>query len=213
MRLCALGVSMVGALILTLPIGWFIFIIYLPTLIHVYVFTALFILFGASKNHDKMGYWSVLCLLVCGTLCFILPGSYHASQWAMNGYNATFGNLSMTTLENVFGLAHNQAQLIYTHPLGLGLGRFIGFAYTYHYLNWFSKTKVIGWHNISVKRLSWVIVFWIACISIYLYDYLLGFKCLFALSFLHVVLEFPLNAVCVSGIYKNIKNKSPKLRD
>src|SRR6185369_6487797 len=32
------------------------------------------------------------------------------------------------------------------------IGRFLGFAYTYHYLNWFSKTGIIGWHRIGRGR-------------------------------------------------------------
>ena len=30
--------------------------------------------------------------------------------------------------------------------------RFIAFAYTYHYLNWFTKTRVIGWADILRRR-------------------------------------------------------------
>ena len=29
---------------------------------------------------------------------------------------------------------------------------FLAFAYTYHYLNWFSKTLIIKWHQVAKKK-------------------------------------------------------------
>jgi hypothetical protein len=41
-------------------------------------------------------------------------------------------------------------------PRGRPIGalRFIAFAYTYHYLNWFSKTDIIRWHVVSQRRIA-----------------------------------------------------------
>jgi hypothetical protein len=71
--------------------------------------------------------------------------------------------------------------------------QFIAFAYTYHYLNWFSKTSVIGWHRIGRRALTLVIVLWLGFVGLYAWDYRLGMSCLFVLGLAHVVLEFPLN--------------------
>ena len=82
--------------------------------------------------------------------------------------------------------------------------RFIAFAYTYHYLNWFSKTSVIKWHEVPKLRLVFVLVAWLTAIVIYIYDYSLGFMVMYLLSFLHVLLEFPLNYKTVLGIVKEL---------
>jgi hypothetical protein len=65
--------------------------------------------------------------------------------------------------------------------------------YTYHYLNWFSKTSIIGWHEISRVRMVGIIVLWILAVGIYFVDYRIGFAVLLTLSLGHVILEFPLN--------------------
>ena len=89
--------------------------------------------------------------------------------------------------------------------------RFIAFAYTYHYLNWFSKTEVIRWHKVPKARFALVIVAWIVSVVLYAVDYMLGFQWLFLLSFMHVLLEFPLNYISVVGIFKELKLRILKL--
>jgi hypothetical protein len=85
--------------------------------------------------------------------------------------------------------------------------RILAFAYLYHYLNWFSKTSVIGWANISVKRAGLIIVCWIASVALYACNFVLGFQFLLALSFLHVLLEFPLNHITIRQICSAILNR------
>jgi hypothetical protein len=72
----------------------------------------------------------------------------------------------------------------------LGIMRF---AYTYHYLNWFSKTSVIRWHEVSRVRGAGIVAGWAAGVGLYLYSYQLGFAVFYVLSVVHVMLEFPLN--------------------
>ena len=100
-------------------------------------------------------------------------------------------------------LAEN-TRVIFGTQAGFMVMRFIAFAYTYHYLNWFSKTSVIQWHKVPRKTLSIVIAVWIISVAIYAYDFMLGLKWLFLLSFLHVLLEFPLNYRSVIGIGQEI---------
>jgi hypothetical protein len=84
---------------------------------------------------------------------------------------------------------------------------FLSFTYTYHYLNWFSKTKLIRWHEVSRKRSSVIVILYITAISSYMYDYNLGFKILLFLSLLHVLLEFPLNIKTFALIRKSLQQK------
>lgn len=58
---------------------------------------------------------------------------------------------------------------------GVGVMRLIAFAYLYHYLNWFSKTSIIKWHEISRSRAAVIGGVWLAGGLAYLYDYRLGF--------------------------------------
>ena len=81
---------------------------------------------------------------------------------------------------------------------------FIAFSYMYHYLNWFSKTSIIQWHNIPKWRFIGVIVLWVASLALYAYNYSVGLKWLFLLSFTHVLVEFPLNHVTFINIGKEI---------
>ena len=94
-------------------------------------------------------------------------------------------------------MGHTTEQLIgtnvFTSGLVLRLVRFLAFAYTYHYLNWFSKTSIIQWHAVSTGRLLLVSAAWIASVALYAVNYELGLRWLFLLSMAHVLLEFPLN--------------------
>jgi ribosomal protein L6P/L9E len=114
----------------------------------------------------------------------------------------TLGLDQLKTFSNE-SLAEN-TRVIFGTQAGFMVMRFIAFAYTYHYLNWFSKTSLIQWHKVPRKTLSIVIAIWIISVAIYAYDFMLGLKWLFLLSFLHVLLEFPLNYRSVIGIGQEI---------
>ena len=106
---------------------------------------------------------------------------------------------------NFFGLStttNSSQSIVYESNAGFIVMRFIAFAYTYHYLNWFSKTEVIGWHKVPKVRFVGVITLWLIACGLYLYDYATGLSFLFFLSFTHVLLEFPLNITSVVGIGK-----------
>lgn len=234
-----------------------IFGVYLPTLIHVYIFTGAFILFGALKSKSTSGYISFVVFLLCPILCFIvLPDmQYQPTPWGYETYLATFADLNRDLTVDVLGnnpfnmdfiaAAYPDSiyQMIAENPSGLltldsippalfnpetvnaGIipaissdpnkiifldqsyilvGRFIAFAYTYHYLNWFSKTSVIKWHEVPKWRFFLVVALWLTSIGLYFADYNLGFRWLFFLSFAHVLLEFPLNHQSFIGIGKEI---------
>jgi hypothetical protein len=91
--------------------------------------------------------------------------------------------------------------------------RFMAYAYTYHYLNWFSKTGIIRWHEASKRRLIAIVVVWIASAALYAYDWKIGFTALLGLSLAHVFLEFPLNWRTFVGIGDELKKRATRQAD
>jgi len=199
--------------------SWLFLLVFLPTLVHVYVFTGLFMLYGAIKSKSKLGLLSVAVLAACPfILWFILPEyspvavtAYGKSAYLGNGIG--FSGLNQTVLGRFFGVSPDMSTIrsqedlnaywtnaVFHSRTGILLMRFIAFAYTYHYLNWFSKTRVIQWHNVPKARFAGVVALWLLSVAIYAYDYTLGLQWLFFLSFAHVLLEFPLNYVSIAGI-------------
>jgi hypothetical protein len=94
--------------------------------------------------------------------------------------------------------------VLYQSPAARAVMGFIAFAYTYHYLNWFSKTSIIQWHNIPRRRFVGIIALWIASIACYLCSYRMGLRWLYFLSMSHVLLEFPLNHLSFKTIGKEL---------
>ena len=191
------------------------FAVYLPTIIHVFCFTGLFILLGALKNKSILGILSLLVFAGCAISFFLIPADLSSLapidylQKSFVGFMElnrqlinTLGLDQLKTFSNE-SLAEN-TRVIFGTQAGFMVMRFIAFAYTYHYLNWFSKTSLIQWHKVPRKTLSIVIAIWIISVTIYAYDFMLGLKWLFLLSFLHVLLEFPLNYRSVIGIGQEI---------
>jgi len=128
---------------------------------------------------------------------------YAVSNYTQKSY-ALFAELNFRLI-NVLGMeALTDMKQVYTSNSGFVIMRFIAFAYTYHYLNWFSKTSVIKWHLVPKKMLVGTIILWLLAVGLYLVDYNLGLKVLFFLSFLHVFLEFPLNIISFTGIGKEV---------
>jgi hypothetical protein len=81
-------------------------------------------------------------------------------------------------------------------------------------LNWFSKTSIIQWHKVPAVKLAVSAVLWATSVGLFFVDYRLGFAASFALSVLHILLEFPLNWVSIHGIVKSFagKKKAPVVR-
>ncbi len=189
---------------------WATFAVYIPTLIHVYVFTGAFMLVGALRRASRSGYLSILFFVFCAAACFIFlrdPSYYSAGSWARDGYADTFKSLNQFLMMHFGGLELSGIGSfdVFNDPVSIMFARFIAFAYTYHYLNWFSKTKIIGWHRVPKARFVTVIAIWVASMALYLWDYQIGFRWLFLLSFAHVLLEFPLNHQSFIGIGKEIR--------
>jgi len=180
--------------------------IFLPTIIHVLVFTWFFMLYGVLKERSWPGFISVLVLIGAVITIFLYQPQnlfYEVSAYIQRSYSL-FAELN-ARLVSLFNMAQtNEQNVVYASNAGFVIMRFVAFAYTYHYLNWFSKTSVIKWHQVPKKVLMVTLIVWIISVALYAFDYNRGLKVLFFLSFLHVFLEFPLNIVSVTGIGKEL---------
>lgn len=181
--------------------------ILIPTLIHVYLFTLVFMIQGALKNKHIV-YWVAPVLHVSfGILCVYgsFNGYFASSVYAQDVFfNQNFG-FSETFIQiggSFFGSLENIQQL-FSSPEGLAVSRLFAFAYTYHYLNWFIKTRVIGWGNISKKTSIIILLLWFLSLAVYSFDYIVGMAVLAFLSVLHVVLEFPLNIRALRSFFSS----------
>lgn len=189
---------------------WATFALYIPTLIHVYIFTGLFVIYGALKRDSRSGYISFGFFIFCAIACFtILPNTnfFGMTTWGAESHHESFRMLHVFLLDHFGGYELRDAfnENVYLNQTSILFARFIAFAYTYHYLNWFSKTSIIQWHKVPRLRFVAVIVLWLASIGLYLINYDVGFRWLFLLSFAHVLLEFPLNHVSILGIGTEIR--------
>lgn len=201
--------ALIGIAISETGLTYFVWIgIFLPTIIHVFVFTWAFMLYGVIKNKSFAGYFSVAALgLIAMSFFFIkAPGlQYQVSAYVTKSYDLFY--LLNTFLIDFFGLStgtNDSNTLVYHTNAGFVIMRFIAFSYTYHYLNWFSKTSVIQWHKVPRKTLIITLALWIFSVTLYLIDYNIGLKALYFLSFLHVFLEFPLNITSFQGIFRAV---------
>lgn len=185
--------------------------VFLPTIIHVYLFTMLFMAFGAVNSKSGPGWISVLALIAVPFLIFasnINPANYVIGQNVQEAFLAsTFQNLDFE-IAKLLGIAKDQNFMLLSKA-GLKIQVFIAFCYTYHYLNWFSKTTVIGWaKQMNKPKMIGIGAIWLISVALYWTNYRTGLLALFLLSFLHVLLEFPLNVVSVKGLIGKLKSSN-----
>lgn len=182
--------------------------ILLPTIIHVFLFTGFFVLQGALKNKSLTGFLSLIVFIGCAlSFIFIRPQNNELLSIAEKGYIQKYFIIINHSLAELFGIDFvKKSEDIFQKPALVAVQRFIAFAYTYHYLNWFSKTSVIKWHEVSKGRMWLILFLWVFSVACYYIDFRLGFMLLFLLSMLHVFLELPLNVHSVRGISQSLKH-------
>lgn len=184
--------------------AYFVMAYLLVTIIHVFVFTAAFILYGALKSRSRAAMISFGVLAACATSFFIyMPHATPPPEWLRALYSR-FEPLN-EQLMRLFGFGDRR---IFETPRAVAVMRLIAFAYTYHYLNWFSKTSLIGWHAIPRRRALGITALWLASVAVYASNYALGFSILYLLSVLHVLLEFPLDHKMFAGIAKELRARA-----
>ena len=166
--------------------------ILLPTLIHISVFTLIFMLLGATRARSAAQFALVGVYLTALVLIIVVPPSSATTIPALAKLaQDSFGNVPQA-LGRVLGIPNLKLDARFT-----GL---LSFVYTYHYLNWFIKVEVIRWADVPRARLALVAAASLASTAFYFYDYVLGFALLLGLSLTHVFLEFPLNGVSVTQL-------------
>lgn len=205
----ALGLSFLVVVICKkiIPTSFYFIGVFLPTIIHVYFFTLAFMLYGSLKSKSNYGFLAIVFLLFIPFIIAFLPLNeinYTTSHYILKTYDGSGFKRLNQSIATVFRFSNFNINSI----IGIKIQIFIAFAYTYHYLNWFSKTSIIGWKkNLPKQKIILILFIWISSISIYLYDYNLGLIALLFLSLLHVYLEFPLNLISIKESFFLLKKK------
>lgn len=173
----------------------FFWTVMLPTLVHVYLFTGLFILAGALKEKSRPGLFSLAVFLVCGAAFFVWQphGDRYLISESLRPKMQYFMTIDGVLLARL-GLSGFSKTLT---VMG-----FMGYAYTYHYLNWFSKVELIRWHEVGPSKLAAAGCVYALLLGLFAYDYGAGFAASTYLSLLHVVLEFPLDWRAAASIVR-----------
>jgi hypothetical protein len=183
-----------------------VLVLFVPAIVHVYVFTAAFILHGALKSRSASAALSLVVFVACTVILFLLPTAPDPAavgESVRQRYQTFVAvNLHLSAWLPVTQL--RSVAEVYGSHTGVLLMRLIAFSYTYHYLNWFSKTSVIQWHRIPRSWAIANIALWVAALGLYWWDYERGIAILFTLSLLHVFLEFPLDQRTLAGIGREL---------
>ena len=171
----------------------FLIAVMVPTVVHVFGFTWIFMVSGALRSKGWARWVNpVLVLaiplgLVLVSVKYSTPGVF----W-LRGEAVSFGTFHQYLAAH-FGHAMALDGGLLNDPVVAALLRLSAFAYLFHYLNWFAKTELLQWHRIS--RRSWIAVAGLYAVSVGLYawSFKAGFLVANFLSLLHVLLEFPLD--------------------
>jgi hypothetical protein len=169
----------------------------LPTLIHVSLFTLIFMTLGAFRS--KSPAQAVLVLAYLGSVALILMAPPTAAT--------AVPKFAQIARDYFGGVAPALGQVVGIPDLAFDarLMGLLGFVYSYHYLNWFIKADVIKWNAMPRGRMAFIVAASAASTALYFYNYALGFSVLLTISLLHVVLEFPLNALAARQLLAAVR--------
>lgn len=175
-----------------------------PTIIHVYVFTLLFMLYGSKKSKSKLGFLSVILAIAVPLVIMVVPinpSNYLFHSFFKEAFIDNRLHVAPVMFSKILGFSEGTSFFFY-EDLELRLIMFLSFIYLYHYLNWFSKTSTIFWHkSLTLKRTTLIALFWIFQLVLFYIDFKIGFLFSLFFSFLHVILEFPLNATSIKSLF------------
>ena len=168
--------------------------LFVPTVIHVFIFTFFFMTQGAIRSRSAYGGLASLLLLAGGAVALFLS----IDPFLPDDFSREFMESSK------FSHLHPQIGKLLGITALHQIQVFLAFAYTYHYLNWFSKTGIIKWHKVQSWKLISAIIVWFGSVILYFVDMHLAVMSLFFLSLLHVFLELPLNVLSITDVGKAI---------
>jgi hypothetical protein len=162
---------------------------------------------GAIRNPAWHNYAVALIYVLVGIVLLVVPPiSNSISQFFQASWTESRMEGINTTAQTLFGIDKKNADVF--SNLGIRIQGFIAFAYTYHYLNWFSKVEVIKWHKeLTTKKLAIVVLLSITSIALYIYSYSVGVLVLLAVSLLHVLLELPLNVITAKQVFGSLRTR------
>lgn len=197
----AVALALAGWLLSQLPLVILVTVILLSTIIHVGLFTLLFLLQGARKRGDVAGKITAAVWIACAALLMLLPPELRLlwPDW-FAGQRQFFDAVAAAMGAGPDGRLDSRWAAAY------GV---LTFAYTYHYLNWFTKTELLQWHRIARARLVPIVALYLGSVGLYFYDYALGYQVLITLSVLHVVAEFPLDAQVARSLLRPAAGARP----
>ena len=198
-------ISIIGAILLKNVEQYKLLIgVFVPTIIHVYLFTIIFMLYGAKRSKSIFGYISVALVILIPLLIINLEltrGAYLFSDSLKELYLENEFHVLPVILSKYLGITDG-TEFYFYESIWLKFMMFISFIYCYHYLNWFSKTTVIKWHKmLNKKKMIAIAVIWITIMFLYWYDFGLGLLISLFLGFIHVILEFPLNMYSLKKLF------------
>jgi len=165
-------------------------------------------LYGSLQSSSKWGFATFgLVLMIPLALLFApINAPVHELQdtvkdtWLQSGFHVL-----NTGLRAILGISDGSTFFFYEQA-ELKMQSIISFAYIYHYLNWFSKTTIIQWHQqITAKSGPLLAVVWFMLMGLFAVNYTLGFSIALIFSFAHVLFEFPVNIHSFKGIYESIR--------
>lgn len=187
-----------------LPVYQLVIGVFLPTVIHVYFFTLIFMWQGAKRSDKSTAMFNVILMIALPLWLFIVKvdGTGYNSQnllkdiFVENKFYALNAGIS-----KILGFTDG-SKFNFLDNIFVKIQIFITFAYTYHYLNWFSKTTVIGWHKqLTTRKSILILLMWLGAVGLYSYNYRAGVAMILFMSMLHVLMEFPLNIIAIRSAF------------
>jgi hypothetical protein len=176
---------------------------FVPTVVHVFVFTLIFLLSGAmrEKRTTVLAWVNPLLLVAIPLVLVRLGGSLGATPGAYWMSSEKLFAPLHEYIAGLLGLGMHFDPGGVLEPNAVAIFRFLAFIYLHHYLNWFAKTELLNWHKVS--RRGWVIILtlYAAALGSYAYSFAVGFYAAYFLSLLHVLLELPLNWQGAVGLF------------
>lgn len=172
----------------------------LLTIVHVAFFTLCFVLSGVRKNGGMAGKVTIGLWIAATALLFLYPPELRMiwPETVAQGYGyfkTTLVALGADTTASATD-AHNGWSSAFA---------FLAFAYTYHYLNWFSKTELLKWHLVSRQKITAMVIIYVGLILLYAHSFTSGILGSLFLATLHIVAEFPLDMIVVKSLFSRNK--------
>ena len=166
----------------------------LPSIVHVFVFTGTFLLSGVLKQRSRSGLLSFAVFATCAALLLVVRPDAAGYSGLPITQAVVVPFLSIRDeVSRLLGIGTDWSGLI-------AVSRFMAWAYTYHYLNWFSKTRVIGWGDVSRARMAVIVGLYAVCLTLYAVDFERGFLIVGFVGMVHVYTEFPLDVRTVARL-------------